>query len=1219
MNIEQMFAKPIDRDMKGVIKVGQDDDLNIRQELEEYVVTRELQKHFRDFFDSYKKGVIGNTDKMGVWISGFFGSGKSHFLKILSYLLANKTIDGKTALEYFKDDNKIKDPMVLADMELAASVSTDVVLFNIDSKGEQNGKQDKDAIVSVFLKVFNEMQGFCGAIPHLADLERNLTEHGKYETFKKSFEDSFGTPWEEARNDFDFIQDDVVDALTAIDFMSEEAARNWCERSTTEYSISIERFADMVKKYIDKKGNNHHVVFLVDEIGQYIGDDSKLMLNLQTVTEDLGTKCGGKAWIIVTSQQDIDAVTKVKGTDFSKIQGRFDTRLSLSSANVDEVIRERILKKTSVATQTLQLYYDQKETILKNLILFNDGAEKKLYEGRSNFAEVYPFVPYQFNLLGSVLTSIRTHGASGKHLAEGERSMLALFKESASRIKAYEAGSIVPFHMFYDALEQFLDHSHRGVIMKALDNTALNPEHKEECFDVNVLKTLFMIKYVKEIKATKENITSLMVSQADEDRMALAQKVEDALKHLEKQTLVQKNGDIYVFLTHEEQEITNMIKNMNVEPSEITNNIATMVFDGILNAKKYQYPSFAGRYAFAFNQYVDEKLYKQGQNYEITVKILTPDSDERGDDATMRMLSGRGNWVLVVMPEDRLFIDELRLSLQIEKFLRMDSATGIARLDEIKDAKKRELSERKASAKLFLTEALKEADIYTNGDKVQTSSKDVSTRIFEALGKLVDTVYSKLSYIDTPMGEGDVRKVLAETTKQLSIDGSTTIANNNALRDMRQYITDKSAARLKVSMKTIMERFTKAPYGFIEADVWWLVAKLFKDGDIAFYVNSEQISLVNKTVDDLVRYITRKENLEKLMIEKREQATEKQKKAVREVMKELFHGSVTSDDDDTVMNSFLQYAESLKNDIEKLENKYDVQPKYPGKAVLREGKLLLLEAMTLKNTNEFFVAVDKAKENYLDFAEDLEPVKNFFAGEQVSLFDNAIKLMGIYDDSRTYIVDSNLENVVAQINAVLDKTSPYSDIHKLPMLLESFSDSYSELLEQMSIPVRESVEDARKRVFEALNDKLCKDEFYNDYIAKFDALRNKADTCNNVAWLKAIEAEVDALKMRCLQEITDKETELLCAKAERERQEAAATNDGNGAKPYTNANNGADQVAQPIAPYISKKHRVVGIKSITNQSSWQIETPEDVKKYVSELEHKLMNQLEENTIIQIEF
>ena len=114
-----------------------------------------------------------------------------------------------------------------------------------------------------------------------------------------------------------------------------------------------------------------------------------------------------------------------------------------------------------------------------------------------------------------------------------------------------EAGALVPFNMFYDALEQFLDHSHKGVISRALDNDYLNPEHAEECFDVNVLKTLFMIKYVKEITATVNNITSLMASNINEDRMGLTQRVEDALKRLARQTLIQKNGEIYVFLTNE--------------------------------------------------------------------------------------------------------------------------------------------------------------------------------------------------------------------------------------------------------------------------------------------------------------------------------------------------------------------------------------------------------------------------------------------------------------------------------------------------------------------------------------------------------------------------------------------------------------------------------------------------------------------------------------------
>jgi len=1206
MIIKNMFAKPIDRDIKGVIKVGQDDNVNIQQELEEYVVTRELQKHFRDFFASYKKGINGNTDKMGVWISGFFGSGKSHFLKILSYLLANKEVNGKKAFDYFVEDNKISDPMVLADMRLASTIPTDVVLFNIDSKSEVNGKQSKVAIVSVLQNVFNEMQGFSGSNPFLADLERKLTEEGKYDLFKERFEDSFGSEWVEARNDFDFIQDDVVEVLDEIDFMSVEAGRNWCEKATGDYKYKVEDFAALVRKYLERKGGNHHIVFLIDEIGQYIGDDSKLMLNLQTVTEDLGTACKGKAWIVVTSQQDIDSITKTKGNDFSKIQGRFDTRLSLSSANVDEVIKKRILEKNDAGKQTLSLLYDDKETVIKNLIIFNDGVEKKLYSGRENFADIYPFIPYQFNLLGSVLTSIRTHGASGKHLAEGERSMLALFKESAVKVMDTELGTIVPFNMFYDALEQFLDHSHKGVISRALDNDYLNPNHERECFDVNVLKTLFMIKYVKEIKANIENITSLMVSNVNDDRMALSQQVEDALKRLVRQTLVQKNGDIYVFLTDEEQEINRAIESQNVDSGEVIAKVSEMIFDGLYDEKKYRYPAFNGRYAFAFNQIVDDKPYKANQNFDITLKILTPNSDEVADDTTMRILSGQSSCVLVVLPDDRTFLDEIRSAIQIEKFIRYDATNTVTKFEAIKEAKKIEMRERNGAAKLFLSESLKNATIYANGDKVQTNSKEIVGRINEALGKLVATVYHKLSYIDAAMSENDIRALFKNNGQQLTLTGTTTAKNELALHDVNDYIALNTQRHMKTSMKSILERFLKAPYGFVEADVQWLVAKLFKDGEIGMFVNNEAVTLLSKSEEEIIRYLTRKEFNEKLMTEKRVKANEKQKKSVREVMKELFNVTSSSDDDDAIMKSFLGYATNLKNELEKLEIRYQTQPAYPGKSLVSSGKKLMNEVLQMKYSNEFFTGIDRKKDDYLDFAEDYEPLKKFFAGEQKDIFDKALRLMKIFDDSKTFVVDTEIEKVVAEVNVILKKSAPYSEIFKLPELLDKFVSLYSKLLTDMQKPIDAAIQEARTRVFEELDGKKCHDKLKDKYIKLFNEISDKASRCNNVATLQNIKVEADALKVRCLNEISNEEARLIAL--EQPAQVAEDTNYGNGS-------------GTPIVPTPTpvKKKKTVSIKSINNAATWQIETEDDVKRYIAELEKKLMNTLEDNTIINIEF
>ena len=1202
MKIKEMFAKKIDREIQGVIIVGQGEEANVSQELEEYVVTRELQKHFADFYAAYKKGIVGTTPKMGVWISGFFGSGKSHFLKILSYLLENRQVGERKALDYFVEDKKIIDPIVLADMKLAADTPTDVILFNIDSKSETNGKQNKDAIVNVFLKVFNQMQGFCGSIPHVADLERRLSEEGRYTEFTDTFEEEYGEPWEDSRQDFDFIQDSVVDTLVSMNFMSESAARNWCEKAVEPYTISIEDFAKRVKSYIDSKGNNHHVVFLVDEIGQYIGDDSKLMLNLQTVTEELGKECLGKAWVIVTSQQDIDSITKVKGNDFSKIQGRFDTRLSLSSANVDAVIKKRILEKTESAAQALRLLYEQKATIIKNLIVFNDTVEKKLYANENDFSEVYPFVPYQFNLLSSVLTSIRTHGASGKHLSGGERSMLALFKESAVNVMNEEMGIIVPFHRFYDALENFLDHSHSGVIIRAYDNSFINPEKKsKDVFAINVLKTLFMIKYVLEIEANIDNITSLMIENIDDDRIELKGRVEDALKVLMRQMLIQKNGSIYVFLTDEEQEVNNEIEKENVETPEIITKVSEMIFEDIFPGKRYIYPEFNGRYAFGFNQLVDDRPYKANQNYDIGLRILTPWYEGSTDDATLRMMSGQGKEVLVVLPNDAEFLTEIQAYLKIEGFLRKNTSTQLAKYEMIKEAKRVEMRERNQNAKLYLTEALKEATIYVNGDVIRVNGKEVNSRINEALGRLVQTVYHKLSYIDTPMGEAEIRKMFHQSNQlSLALEGSTE-SNTHALDDVQGFISMNTRNHMKTSMKTVKDRFMKAPYGFVEDDVHWLVARLFKRGDLTFTVNGITVSLNNKGEDEIIGFITKKAFAEKLLMEERVRVSDKDKKAVRDVMKEAFGATVSSEDEDTIMKNFQRFAQNKIDEIERLEVKY-TQYSYPGKKVLSTGKNLMRSVIQIQSAIEFFTTVSRKRDEFLDFAEDYEPVKVFFSGEQSVIFARALDMLAIYDDSKTYIVDAELEDIVAQMRSITRQEKPYSNIPKLPELREKFMSCYGDILQQQSAPVLDSIGQAMKRVLDVLSTKEYNDKKRASYIEKFQEIKEGAEHCNNVSTLRSFADKAEALKLRLLNEMDEFDNELAAQKAEAEGAKQAAS---------------ADKVDG--APVKIRKTKNVSIKMMTGTASWHLESKEDINKYIDSLRKALEAQLDEDTIVNVEF
>jgi hypothetical protein len=221
MKIRELFTKPIDRPINGVIKADQRDAESIWQELDEYVVTKQLTEYFRRFFDAFlaaadspKDPVV--TSRMGVWVSGFFGSGKSHFIKILSYLLENiEAIDPATGLPKraaaFFDEHKIKDALLLADIQRAVKGSSDVILFNIDAKADS--KSDRDVILQVFLRVFNEKLGYSGDAPHIADMERHLVSKGNFEAFKAAFQERNGSVWDKERDAVDFLRDDVVYAL----------------------------------------------------------------------------------------------------------------------------------------------------------------------------------------------------------------------------------------------------------------------------------------------------------------------------------------------------------------------------------------------------------------------------------------------------------------------------------------------------------------------------------------------------------------------------------------------------------------------------------------------------------------------------------------------------------------------------------------------------------------------------------------------------------------------------------------------------------------------------------------------------------------------------------------------------------------------------------------------------------------------------------------------
>lgn len=1050
MLIKDMFLKDIERDIRGVIKVAQTNEEDIFQELDEYVVTQELHRHFSKFYDNYQKGIDGKTDKMGVWISGFFGSGKSHFLKILTYLLENKKVKGKEPIEFFKD--KVQDPIVYANMKRTADVETEAILFNIDSKGGLDNKSKEDAILRVFMKVFYEHRGYYGDIPGVAEMEKYLDKQGVYEAFKSEFHTLAGEPWEARRNSFYFDADFVIGALTKVTDMSEESARNWFEQGVNNFEISIEKFAKDVKEYIDEKEPNFHLVFLVDEIGQYIGDSRSLMLNLQTLAEDLGTHAYGKVWIMVTSQESIDSIVKVKGDDFSRIQGRFDTRLSLSSISVDEVIKKRILSKQDYANDKLKVLFPEKSAILRNLISFREStADLRGFDNEQEFAEVYPFIPYQFKLLQNVFEQVRKHGSSGKHLSEGERSMLSAFKEAGLRYKDAEEGTLIPFYAFFDTIKEFLN----PAVSRVIEGASVNPALKDNPFNIELLKVLFLVKYIKELPANVDNIATLMVTHIDEDKLELKEKINASLRKLIQQTLIQKNGEYYLFLTDDEQDINREIKTLNIDEDLVKRELANYIFQDLYDEKRFRY---SPQYLFPFNQKMDEKNYGN-QVSSIGMQILSPLSDhyQKPDQVFMMDTQGKGE-LIIKLGGNEAYVEEIEEALRIEEYRKKKNIMQLPEnIQNILTNKQAELRERRRRGRELLEYAVKDAAFFINGEKLDIKGSTVKEKINAAFKLVVENVYTKLSYIKEHLeNERGLISILASNDDQLSLDDTLkTNPNEMAMKELIDFINLQAESNKQIRIKILYDRFQEKPYGWKTLDIAALIAQLLKDQGIRIRFNGEYLDPRENT-NMLVSIFTRNADADKAIVLKRSIVDPALIQTAKRVCRDVFNKTDLADNEDGLVKDIRTLIEKQIIEINGLKSRYEGR-KYPGMTLLDKGLEYFSQFDNRLDNVSFFTKLKEMEDDLADWEEDVAYVISFFNTKQKEIFDNGLKGLEKYEENKTYLAGEGIEETMEKLHAIVGDPIPYGEIKDIPELVHALDEKFEAVLFEKKADAKEKL------------------------------------------------------------------------------------------------------------------------------------------------------------------
>ncbi|MBK6734349.1 MAG: BREX system P-loop protein BrxC [bacterium] len=791
----------------------------------------------------------------------------------------------------------------------------------------------------------------------------------------------------------------------------------------------------------------------MDEVGQFIGNDTRLMLNLQTITEQLGTVCAGRAWVVVTSQEDLDAVlgelTASKQHDFSKIQGRFKTRLSLSSANVDEVIKRRLLAKNEKAAAPLAAAYEGKHDILRNQLSFvRTGMTFKQYTDQSDFADCYPFAAYQFTLVQKVFESIRKAGATGLHLSQGERSTLDAFQSAAKQVGDRKIGVLVPFHRFYPAVEGFLDTAVKRTIDQAGDNHALEP------FDLTILKVLFLVRYVDEMPGSVDNLVTLCVDEIDADKLALRKRIEAALNRLESETLIARNGDLYFFLTNEERDIGREIKSQVIGSGEEERALGTLIFEDILGgARKHTYKE-TGR-DFQFNRLCDDHPVGNKMDGAIEVAVISPLHTnyvefQNDNTAAMRAMEVEGR-VLVVLPDDTALGRELRTYLQTEHYVKTkhtgtlpDSTKRILR-DRTEDNRARR--ERLLGSIRTLMESAK---WYTYSKKLDLHASEPKAALSEAMEYLIANAYPKMRYIahlhSNPKHE--IQSILrANDVEQIQMVLDTPESNPLALKDLREYMRLCSETSREVNLSDMIEkRYGMRPYGWPELEIVLLVARLAVLKEITLEAESGPLPL-----ERAYEHLTATSKQRKVVMALRQVVGGGVIKDARELCLELFGQQGPSAEDALYISTKAQLA-TWDSNLAQFASLAETG-RYPGRDAIDGARHLLKKFVAEPNSKTFLERFAQNKPELLSIAEDYQDLNDFYINQR-HVWEKLQRAEKIFSQNALHLEqDERARPALDRMRLILADTKPYSKLHEVNALIAVVQEVNDKLVEAARDPV----------------------------------------------------------------------------------------------------------------------------------------------------------------------
>ena len=595
---EQIYKKSIDRPLNPAVSVGDNRRNTIEVEIGEYVFTADIINALYSLLNAVRYKSVSHN---GIWISGYYGSGKSHFLKYLNFCIDKRYQDQALSRleEAVVQFDPLQNPGSKSQVEISEirdliawlkSAQIDSVLFNIGAKvdGERG---DRSTFVKALWEEFNVFRGFHKSHMALAQyLEKPLAANGKLEAFKDIWDEK-GFDWDDEADARDLAVsrlDKLIEMAKSVDpSLSYDSIRD--NIKSGKVTLTPEVFCDEIHQYLTDKPDNYRLLFFIDEVSQFIGDRKELLLQLQEIVSGISKASDGRVWVGCTAQQDLSQLLSSHqileaADEYGKIMGRFEKKVTLQGTNTEYITQKRILDKDEDAIVALGKLYEEKKDAISAQFKLPTGY--KSYGGKQEFIDYYPFIPYQFQLIMQVFDAFVKLQYVDTEVKGNERSVLKITHKTAQESKEEEVGKFISFDRFFSSM---FEAGLKNAGLRAIHNAnAIVETYKDKDFGQRVTRVLFMLCNLsapdqKVFPATVDNIVTLMMSNVDENKLQLRNNTEEVLKYLEEKSVVRVehnpgSPDVYFFLSEDESEVDRLIKSTKVDNNRMAEELRTIFF-----------------------------------------------------------------------------------------------------------------------------------------------------------------------------------------------------------------------------------------------------------------------------------------------------------------------------------------------------------------------------------------------------------------------------------------------------------------------------------------------------------------------------------------------------------------------------------------------------------------------------------------------------------------